>query len=322
MRSVPHSVLAARPRLLHVGATVQRSTAILATTLCLTACVRETSIRGSSYCAPPVVPTPFPSDPPPPPGAPREERVAALLGVSALLVEGTPDQETRMNLLARVEEARLVIAGTRAELDCAGERARQQADYLSNANQSAFHLLTVGSIAAAAVTSIVSVFLSTAKTSAWTQNGFAIGGGVVTAGLGVASLYVDGRIRIELTRNLLADVWFGPKESSVYPPVVWGYFTQPGFSNDQQRPIRENMIERWMHFQRIQQSDRETVTLLFGSGGMYDEDALRMRASMIDQVKAEVDLMNQDIAALARRILGRPTRPRAEPRPAISPQAP
>jgi len=281
----------------------------LAMALSLTACVREAAIRGGSYCAPPVVPAPFPSDPPPAASASRDERMAALLGMGALLAKGTPDEATRTDLLARIEEARLSIAGTRAELDCAAERARQQADYLTHANQGAVHALTVGSIAAAAVTGIVSVFLSTGQSSRWTQNGFAVGGGAVTAGLGVASLYVDVPIRIELPRNLLADVWFGPKESSVYPSVVWGYFTQSGFSNDQQQPIRERLVERWIHFQGVQKDDQEMVTLLFGSGGTYDEGTLRKRAGMIDQVKAEVDLMNQDIAVLARRILELRTRP-------------
>ncbi len=228
--------------------------------------------------------------------------MAALLGVRALLVQGIHDETTRIDLLARIEEARLTIAGTRAELDCAGERAKQAADYLAHAQESAVHSLTVASIAAAAATSIVSVFLSTGQTSTWTQNGFAIGGGAVTAGLGVASLEVHLHIRVDHPRNPLADVWFGPKESMVYPPVVWGYLTEPEFSNDQREPIRKRLVERWLQFQGVRKDDPKLVALLFGAGGTYDAETLRMRASMIDQVKAEVDLMNQDIAALAARM--------------------
>jgi hypothetical protein len=228
--------------------------------------------------------------------------MAALLGVRALLVEGTHDEGTRIELLARIEEARLTIAGTRAELDCAGERAKQAADYLASAQDSAVHTLTVASIAAAAATSIVSVFLSTRQTSTWMQNGFAIGGGSVTAGLGVASLDVHLHIRVDHPRNPLADVWFGPKESTLYPPMVWGYFTDPEFSNDQQESIRARIVQRWVQFQGVRKEDPKLVALLFGAGGTYDEETLRMRGSMIDQVKAEVDLMNQDIAALVARL--------------------
>ncbi len=275
---------------------------LVVTVFSLAACVPEGALRAGSFCAAPTVPAPFPSDPPPPPGASRDERMAALLGVRTLLAGGTYDEATRIYLLARIEEARLTIAATRAELDCEGERAKQAADYLAHAQESAVHSLTVGSIAAAAATAIVSVFLSTGQTSTWTQNGFAIGGGAVTAGLGVASLYINLHIRIERPRNLLADVWFGPRESSVYPPMVWGYLTQPEFSNDQREPIRTRIVERWVQFQGIRRDDPKMVALLFGNGGMDDEETLRLRASMIDQVKAEVDLMNQDVAAMASRM--------------------
>lgn len=240
--------------------------------------------------------------------------MAALLGVRALFVEGKHDEATRIELLARIEEARLTIAATRAELDCAGESARQAADYLERAQERAATSLTVASIAAAAATSIVTVFLSTGQTSNWTQNSVAIGGGVVTAGLGAASLEVSPHMRVDHPRNLLADVWFGPKESTLYPPVVWGYLTDPEFSNDQREPIRAGIVARWEQFHGVRKEDPKLVALLFGSGGRYDEETLRMRGSMIDQVKAEVDLMNQDIAALAARL-------RANERTALAPAA-
>jgi hypothetical protein len=301
------SCIAERPRKLPIGPAVRRSIPLLVTVLSVAACVREPEVGGGSFCAAPAVPAPFPSDPPPPPGASREERMAALLGVRALLAEGAHDEATRLELVARIEEARLTIAGTRAELDCAGERAKQAADYLAHAQESAVHALTVASIVAAATTSIVSVFLSTRPTSTWTQNGFAIGGGVVTAGLGAASLDVRLHIRMDHPRNPLADVWFGPEESTLYPPMVWGYLTAPEFSNDQREAIRTRIVERWVQFQGVRKEDPKLIALLFGAGGAYDEETLRMRASMIDQVKAEVDLMNQDIAALAAQM--RKTRP-------------
>ena len=61
-------------------------------------------------------------------------------------------------------------------------------------------------------------------------------------------------------------------------------------------------MERWKTFQDIK-DDPAAVALLFGAGGRYDADMLRTRATMLDEVKAEVDLMNQDIAAMAARLL-------------------
>lgn len=284
-------------------ATVGPSIALLVATFSLSACAHG-AVRGSGFCAPPARAAAFPSDPVPP-GASRVERTAALLGLRALFPDGARDEATRMEVLAHIEAARLAIAGTRAEIDCAGESVRQVADHLAHAQSNAVQSLTVGSIAVAAATSIVSVFLSTGGASRWTQNGFAIGGGALTAGLGLASLYVHPFTVYEHQRNLLADVWFGPKESSTYPPIVWGYLTQPEFSNEQRAPIRVKIVERWKQFQDIK-DDRETVTLFFGAGGSYDVEALRTRAAMLDEVKAEVDLMNQEIAALAARLLNLP----------------
>ena len=202
--------------------------------------------------------------------------MAALLGLHALLPDGARDEAKRVDVLARLGEAGLAIASTRAELDCSAESAQQVADYLAHAQSSAVQWLTVGSIAAAAATGIVSVFLSTGQASGWAQNGFAIGGGAVTAGLGATSLFVHVHTRFEHTRNMLADVWFGPRESSIYPPIVWGYLTQPEFSNDQRAPIRAKIVERWTQFQGIQ-DDPCVVALLFGAGGTYDADTLRLR---------------------------------------------
>ncbi len=56
------------------------------------------------------------------------------------------------------------------------------ADFLTHAQSDTVQSLTIASIGAAAVTSIVSGSVD-GQAANWTVNGFAIGGGVVTAGL-------------------------------------------------------------------------------------------------------------------------------------------
>lgn len=280
--------------------------------LLLAACA-PSEVRGSGFCAPPTIGTPFPSDPPLA-GTSSDETLAALLGLRAALADGTGDQATKVDVLARIQEAQLVVAGTRAELDCAAESARQVAEYLARKQSSAVQSLTIGSVAAAAVTSIVGAFLATRQASSWTQDGAAVAGGALSGGLGLGSLYVRAHALYPHPRNLLADVWFGPKDSPTYPPIVWGYFTEPVFSNDRRAPIREKILERWNRFEDIHKNDPATVALLFGPGGTYDADTLRLRATMLDEVKAEVELMNQDIAALAARLFNRRS-PVAQPVP-------
>jgi hypothetical protein len=110
--------------------------------------------------------------------------------------------------------------------------------------------------------------------------------------------------KIEFThpRNLLTDVWKGPVVSSSYPPPVWAYLTRREFSNDGQESIRTRIIARWRTFETLK-VDSSAEALLFGDGGKYDTAALASRSAMLGQVRAEVDLENQELAVLAAELL-------------------
>ena len=83
--------------------------------------------------------------------------------------------------------------------------------------------------------------------------------------------------------------------SDNYPPLVWSYLTRREFSNNQREPIREKIKARWRRFEQV--DDPTAAALLFGKGGSYDADALRTRAAMLDEVRAEVELCHQDLLA-------------------------
>ncbi|MGA3120863.1 MAG: hypothetical protein ABSF69_08860 [Polyangiaceae bacterium] len=263
---------------------------------CITATVR------GGYCAPPSrAALSLAPDPPPGDSAPREEHVAALVGLSGMTAEVTRSDCARVQIVERVELASLAIGAASAELDCESERAEQAADYLARAQATSVQGLTIGSIAAATLTGIAGVFLSTRGAPALAQDTLAVSGGTVTAGLGLASFFVPRRTSYEHERNLLADVWVGPATSETYPPVIWTYLTRAAFSNSQRAPIRDGIVGRWKQFQQV--ADSATAAMLFGRGGSYDVDSLRLRAAMLDEVRAEVELARQDLAALAANLL-------------------
>jgi hypothetical protein len=148
-----------------------------------------TTLRSGGYCGPPVLDTaPLDEEPAAAASAPREERMAALLGLRAVLLERRASHEasveSRLRVIERIERARLTIAATSAELDCESERADQAAAYLAHKASNGTQALTVASIAAASATAIASVLLSTSNAPARTQDTVGISGGVVTAGLG------------------------------------------------------------------------------------------------------------------------------------------
>jgi hypothetical protein len=267
------------------------------------ACAPAIAVRSGGYCDPPArANLQLRADPTPNASAPRSERLAALLGLSATLLErratGELSIESRVRVLERIEAARLSVAASSAELDCESQRAEQTANYLAHGETSAVQGLTVASIAAAAAAAIAGVFLSTANASHAAQNIFAIAGGVVTAGLGLGSLYVHPQIAYGHARNLLSDLWRGPSESANYAPVVWAYLSRREFSNQQRESIREKIVARWRRYQGVVQDPADVATL-FGSGGTYDAELLQTRAKMLDEVRAEVDLFNQDLETLA-----------------------
>ena len=260
------------------------------------------TVRGG-YCAPPAVAfDAYAPEPPPADTAPHEAQVAALVGLGGVTAqEVSQSTATRLRVVERLELASVAIGATSAELDCERERAEEAADFLARGQADSVQALTIGSIAAAALTGIVGVFLSTTGASPVAQDSTAIAGGAATAGLGLASLYVRQKTTFDHPRNLLADVWLGPRTSATYPPVIWTYFTRPVFSNTRTSPIREKIVERWKHFREV--DDRATAAILFGNGGSYDVESLRLRSAMLGEVKAEVELTRQELAALAASLL-------------------
>jgi hypothetical protein len=74
------------------------------------------------------------------------------------------------------------------------------------------------------------------------------------------------------------------------------------FSNAQDDAIRVRMVARWRQLLRLE-TDPVAQARFFGEGGDYDVDSLHQHAAMLDQVKAEVDLENQELRVLAARLL-------------------
>jgi hypothetical protein len=253
---------------------------------------------GGSYCEPTSANRDAWVEDVAPPGASHRARIRAVLGLDALtaplLHDTVPDEKAqRLATLERIEEARLAIARISAELDCEGERADQVGNYLQEKSQSWVQGFTVASLVAGAATGIASAFLMAADTSKGSQLAVGVSGASVAGALGIGALVVHPRLPFSHPRNLLADVWNGPRVSTLYPPVVWAYLSRPEFSNRGDQPIRAKIATRWRSFAGLEADD---VKLLFGSGGPYDEKALHVRASMLNQVKAEVELLNQELA--------------------------
>lgn len=214
----------------------------------------------------------------------------------------TDDDDSLVFFLVKKQQIfnRLLLASTEvaslaAELDCESERSKQLANYLDQINDTRVQKLTIISVVTGAITAIgTSVIKNNAA-----QISFGICGSIVSAVFGgLAAISSKRCIEFKHNRNLLADVWYEPKTSSTYPPFVWFVLKSKEFNNDLNSTIH-SLKDRWIEEGLLNISDnKKQVELFFGTGGNYLANDLHTRSSMINELKAEVRSINQNLQAL------------------------
>lgn len=229
---------------------------------------------------------------------PQLRDLAELERVPAANARSAPYQARQQQLVTRLLILSTTIASIAAELDCEGERADQVAGYLTQQANQREQRLTVLSIAVGAASGVA----TTVAADRTSQYVFGIGGGLLTAGLGILTLTSHRTVLFTHQRNLLADVWQQTPQSAVYPPSIWYVLTEPAFSNSGEHSLIGNTRRRWEHYGQLEQPSsrkgRAQQALLFGNGGTYDADDLQLRADMLNELQAAVRLINQDLRGL------------------------
>jgi len=131
------------------------------------------------------------------------------------------------------------------------------------------------------------------------QNSVVVSGGVASVGLSLLTLNPAGKkVRMTHYINLLGDIWYQPKKSTIYSAQLWFILTSKKLSNNQMYSKVENIKMRWLKFELNNSIDRSTETLLFGQGGLYTEDNLNLRTAMLNEVQAAVQSVNEDLLSI------------------------
>lgn len=179
-----------------------------------------------------------------------------------------------------------------AEFDCEGERVAQIGSYVDNLNNSRNNRLILYSIVAGAAASVAGGIV---QDNGW-SNAIDIGGGVLGAGFGLATLNPKGR-KVEFIhqRNLLRDIWNEKLESPNFPPFIWYMYTEKSFSNKEKHSIISSMKERWLHYQFDDNKTQADQSVIFSDGGFYRADDLQNRAAMLNQMQSATRTINQNI---------------------------
>jgi hypothetical protein len=208
------------------------------------------------------------------------------------------DEDSLLYLMLKKQQIfnRLLLASTEvasvaAELDCESERSRQLAGYLDQINDTRVQQLTILSVVTGAATGIGTSIDQTRGA----QISIGVTGSVLSAVFGGwAAISSRDKVLFNHYRNLLADIWFESKKSTTYPPFVWFVLTNKEFSTGGKTTI-QLLKERWMDEELFDVSKKSKIDLFFGVGGKYLSSELHSRTSMLNQLKAEVRSINQNL---------------------------
>lgn len=205
-------------------------------------------------------------------------------------------------ILLGIEEVNSLVA----EIECQVDRADQVADRLQDESSSRVRYETLGAIVVAGAAAVASGGAVLAGLTVL-ESAAAIGGGTAAAGLGTLALFVETRQEYRHPRNLLREIWEGPRTSRLFPPSVWRYLTRQRKAKLEGETYRAELIEGWRQEGRLGEPgsdiEQRRIALFFSDGGIYELQELRARVAMLNLLAGMVKLMHQDLEMLIRQVL-------------------
>ncbi|WP_020562077.1 hypothetical protein [Methylosarcina fibrata] len=206
--------------------------------------------------------------------------------------------QVREQLAIRILQALLAVKSAAAEADCEEERAADAADRLQDRQELQSTQFTVLSLLGSGLGGALSGGLSLGAQAAWSAIAGIIAG-VTEAAFGTMALSNSLTHEFSHERNILKEIWDGPKQSRLFPRSVWRFLNRPLPEDSSHRSLRETLIARWRHDGRLGEAnlveEQHRIELFFGAGGLYSAGELRDRAVMLDMVESDVNLMSHDL---------------------------
>jgi hypothetical protein len=200
----------------------------------------------------------------------------------------------RQQITERILLASLEVSAVAALLDSEEERAEQAAKLLAERERALTTALTAIAIGVGAA-GAVAVGLSG-------REEIGIATGATEAAIGVVLLRGRKKVHFAHPKNPLRDFWFGRRQSSSFPASLWAYFEDTPSEADPGQNVRPELMRTWSHLYGLHDGSgkpgAKTAALLFGSGGTYTKDDLRLRADLLDQLEAVVSRMHEELRTL------------------------
>jgi len=220
--------------------------------------------------------------------------------------QALPLLKAREKLIGRILSAMEEIGSLTPEIECESDRADQIADRLQDEHSTRTKYETLGAIIVAGAAAAASGGAILAGVSV-TEAALVIAGGSMAAGLGSLPLFSESHQEFAHPRNLLREVWDGPRMSTLFPKSVWRYLSQQTKTELEGSTYRAELIESWRQEGRLGEpgsaTEQKRIPLLFGDGGVYELQDLRARSAMLGLLSSSVQKMHQDLEMLIRQVL-------------------
>jgi hypothetical protein len=253
----------------------------------------------------------------------RARSVAADIGIQSILTEwvraeaqfkAQPTDAHRSHLVMlrhditdRILLATQELTTVLAELACERTRATELKNYLQQQTDKRVFRLTILSVLAGALSTVVSGTLAIAGADDPYVEGVAMGGAVLS---GYWALRASGGFEeadFSHKRNHLTDVQQGPVHSKAFPPIVWHFLTRELEPDKQTQTVRETILERWAELDVLNETGsdehRRRELLLFGPGGRYNLTDISRRISLMDVLQLEIGSMYQELKQLQQELV-------------------
>ena len=184
-----------------------------------------------------------------------------------------------------IQNAYLHIESVAAEIDCEEERADQASQMLGRIEKERQNKLIVRAIVIGAAGGILSgaIILSGAETIGEV---IGISTGLVEGFIGYKILKIEETVKFKHERNFIRDILNQPQHAESFPPFIWRFLTDARFSTMAGKSRLEILIERWK--KNVSSKDLE---LFKGDVGFYNQEQLKLRAGLLDQLEAEINLL-------------------------------
>ena len=253
----------------------------------------------------------------------RARSVAADIGIQSILTDwvqaetqfkAQPTDANRSTLvMLRHEVTERILLATQelttvlAELACERTRATELKNYLQQQNDKRVFRLTILSVLAGALSTVVSGTLAIAGAGDPYVEGVGMAGAVLSGYWALLASAGFEEAAFSHQRNHLTDVRDGHQISKVYPPIVWHFLTRELEPDKQKQTVRETILERWAELDLLNEiatdEQHRQETLLFGSSGRYNLSDISRRIRLLDVLQLEVGSMYQEFKQLQQELV-------------------